>query len=392
MISHISAKYIYPVTGPAIKNGVLAVDPKGVIKAIYTEQEARDKQINDIKYYDGLLVPGFVNTHCHIELSNLRGLIPKGIGLPEFVKSVIKLRTSDEYELNLAIITADIELYENGVVAVADISNQLISKPLKLNSPVYYFTFLEIMGFNPILAKEAMRRAKQFKADFEPLPVSIVPHAPYSVSADLFYELSEYTAFQDGPLSIHNQETADENAFFEHKKGGFLKLFKFLGQDIEFYKPSGKTSLQSYLPLLPTELKTLLVHNTYTSAEDVAYAKSVHPNLYWCLCPNANLYIENALPDVNMMRKADLKITLGTDSLASNDELNILSEMNVLQERFDVPVDELLRWGTLNGAEFLGIEQRYGSFEPGKEPGINAIDFTEIEGKVILGTNVNRLF
>jgi cytosine/adenosine deaminase-related metal-dependent hydrolase len=392
MISHISATYVYPVTGPAIKRGVLAIDPKGRIKGVYTEQEAKDGQIQEIVHYEGLLVPGFVNTHCHLELSNLRGKIPKKTGLPEFVKSVIKSRTSDEYELNLAMLSADIEMHENGIVAVGDISNQLISRSLKVNSPVYYFTFLEIMGFNPAIATEAMQRAKQFKSELDPLPVSIVPHAPYSVSTALFGELHKYAEFQDGPLSIHNQETADENAFFEQKSGGFLELFKFLGQDISFYEPSGKTSLQTYLPLLSPKMKTLLVHNTYTSAADAAYAKSIHKNLYWCLCPHANLYIENMLPDVNMMRKENLRITLGTDSLASNDGLSILAEMNLLQERFNVPTEELLTWATFNGAEFLGIESRFGSFEPGKQPGINLVDFTEQNGDIVLGETVKRLF
>ena len=234
-------------------------------------------------------------------------------------------------------------------------------------------------------------RAKQFKTEFDPLPVSIVPHAPYSVSAELFQELAEYAGSQDGPLSIHNQETADENAFFEQKTGGFLSLFEFLGQDIGFYQPSGKTSLQTYLPLLSPALKTLLVHNTYTSAADIAYATGIHPNLYWCLCPHANLYIENMLPDVDMLRAAGLRITLGTDSLASNDGLSILSEMNLLQKRFNVPVEELLKWATFNGAEFLGIEERFGSFENGKQPGINLVDFTEEDGKVILGNAVKRI-
>lgn len=392
MISHISATFIYPVTGPVLKNGVLVVDSEGIIKDIYTEQEAKDRQIFDIEYHEGLLVPGFVNTHCHLELSNLSGIIPKHTGLPEFVKSVIKARSSDEYELNLAMLKADIEMHQNGIVAVGDVSNQLISRGFKTTSPVYYFTFLEIMGFNPALAKDAMERAKQFKAELDPLPVSIVPHAPYSVSADLLSELREYAEFQDGPISIHNQETRDENAFFEEKTGGFLELFKFLGQDIDFYRPSGKTSLQTYLPLLAPQLKTLLVHNTYTSAADVAYATSIHPNLYWCLCPHANLYIENALPDVDMLRNADLRITLGTDSLASNDGLSILSEMNLLQERFDIPTEELLKWATFNGAEFLEIEPRFGSFERGKQPGINLVDFTERNGEVILGAHVTRLF
>lgn len=392
MVSHISATYIYPVAGPAIKNGVLAINSKGMIKGVYTEQEAQDRGISDIEYHEGLLVPGFVNTHCHLELSNLRGQIPKRTGLPEFVKSVMKLRTSDEYELNVAMLRADIEMYENGIVAVGDISNQLISSGFKASSPVYYFTFLEIMGFNPAMAKKAMKRAKQFKKDFDDLPVSIVPHAPYSVSVDLFHELAKYALHQDGPVSIHNQESKDENAFFEHKTGGFLDLFKFLGQDIDFYQPPGKTSLQSYLSLLSPQLKTLLVHNTYTSAADVAYANRIHQKLYWCLCPNANMYIENTLPDVNMLLEAGLKITIGTDSLASNNGLDILSEINLLQEHFDVPTEDLLKWATYNGAEFLGIEGRFGSFEIGKQPGINLVNFTEHHGKVMLGDKVTRLF
>ncbi len=391
MNSYFSATYVYPIIGAPIKNGVIAVDPEGVITGVFTPEVAEQMLIKDIVYYEGLLVPGFINTHCHLELSNLRGNIPQHTGLPEFVKSVIKLRTSDEYELNLAMLRADIEMYENGIVAVGDISNQLISKSLKANSPIYYHTFLEIMGFKPALAIEAMERATQFKSEFHPLPVSIVPHAPYSVSVELLRELAQYARFQDGPVSIHNQETADENAFFEQKTGGFLSLFEFLGQDVSFYKPSGKTSLQTYLPFLSSHLKTLLVHNTYTSSADVAYAKLTHPNLYWCLCPRANLYIENMLPDVNMLRAENLKITLGTDSLASNDGLSIVSEMVLLQKRFDVPVEELLQWATFNGAEFLGIEKRFGSFEVGKQPGVNLVGFTEEKGKIILGKVVQRI-
>jgi cytosine/adenosine deaminase-related metal-dependent hydrolase len=392
MISHISATYLYPVIGPPIKNGVLAIDPHGVIKGVFGEEEAREKQLKDIQYHNGLLVPGFVNTHCHLELSNLKNKIPQHTGLPEFVKSVIKLRTADEYELNLAILRADKEMYAQGVVAVGDISNQLITKDIKRNSPVYYHTFLEIMGFKPDQAKASMERAKQFKTEFAPLPVSIVPHAPYSVSAELFDALREYAVAAGGLLSIHNQETEEENNFFEHKTGGFLNLFEFLGQDIDFYKAPGKTSLQAYLPLLPPNLRTLLVHNTYTSAADVAFAESIHPNLYWCLCPNANLYIENKLPDVAMLRDSGLKITLGTDSLASNTKLSILAEMQILQKCFDIPVEELLKWATFNGAEFLGITERFGSFETGKRPGVNLVGFTENKGEVILSDEVKRLF
>lgn len=391
MISPVSATYIYPVSGPPIKNGVLTFDEQGTITGVFTGAEALERQLKNVQHYEGLLAPGLVNTHCHLELSHLKDQIPQHTGLPEFVQSVIKLRNFNEQEREQAMAKADAAMYAQGIVAVGDISNQPVTKHIKQHSKVYYHTFLEIMGFRPEQADAIMERAKQLKAEFEPLPVSLVPHAPYSVSAALFKLHAQYAAEAGGSISIHNQESKDENDFFEVKKGGFLDLFEFLGQDIGFYQPSGKTSLQTYLPLLPPELKTLLVHNTYTSAADAAFAASTHPNLYWCLCPKANLYIENHLPDVNMMRKAGLRITIGTDSLASNTSLDLLSELNVLQEHFNIPTEELLKWATFNGAEFLGITQQFGSFEPGKRPGLNLLSFKEQGGRVILGNELQRL-
>ncbi|ETZ24612.1 amidohydrolase family protein [Pedobacter sp. V48] len=392
MISYISASYVFPVVGPPIKNGVIGVEIDGTITSVLTPEEAENEKIKGITHYEGLLVPGFVNTHCHLELSHLKGQIETRTGLLGFVQAIMKLRTSDEDALDLAMLRADREMFENGIVAVGDISNQIISRGTKLGSPIYYHTFLEVMGFNPLTAKESITRALEFKEKFEPLKVSIVPHAPYSVSAELFKELRDNGETKAELLSIHNQETEDENLFFEHKEGGFLELYKILGLDIDFYEASGKTSLQTFLPMLSGQQKTLLVHNTFTSKADVEFAEAYHPNLYWCLCPNANLYIENRLPDVDMLRNAGVKITLGTDSLASNNRLSIFAEMQTLQINFGIDFDDLLKWGTINGAEFLGVEERYGSLEPGKRPGINLVDFEEISGIIMLGSRVERLF
>jgi len=392
MISYISASYVFPVIGPPIKNGVIGVEIDGTIVKVLTPEEAGNEGIKDITHYEGLLVPGFVNTHCHLELSHLKGQIETRTGLLGFVQAIMKLRTSDEDALDLAMLRADREMFENGIVAVGDISNQVISRGTKLGSPIYYHTFLEVMGFNPLTAKESINRALEFKEKFDPLKVSIVPHAPYSVSAELFKELRSNGETNGELLSIHNQETEDENLFFERKEGGFLELYKVLGLDIDFYEASGKTSLQTFLPMLSDKQKTLLVHNTFTSKADVEFAEAYHPNLYWCLCPNANLYIENRLPDVDMLRNAGVKITLGTDSLASNNRLSIFAEMQTLQINFGIDFDDLLKWGTINGAEFLGVEERYGSLEPGKRPGINLVDFEEISGIIMLGSRVERLF
>lgn len=392
MIVYLSASRVYPVSTAFIENGVLGVDEDGRITEVLSREEAEARGITDIVFHEGILVPGFVNMHCHLELAHMRGKIAGKRGLVDFVQQVMKTRAADDYSIAVAMLEADIEMLEQGIVAVGDISNQVISRGIKLGSPIYYHTFLEVMGFNPATAKMSMERALTFEKEFAGLPVSIVPHAPYSVSEPLFKDIAKHAEAGQGMLSIHNQETAEEDAFFRDKRGEFLKLYEFLGLDIEFFQPRSKSSLQSYLSLLPPDLKTLLVHNTFTKKEDVLFAGSIHPNLYWCLCPRANEYIEGRLPDVDMIRAAGLRVTLGTDSLASNARLSILAEMNLLQAHFDIPLEELIKWATWNGAEFLGVTARFGSFEPGKYPGVNLLTWSKQGDKEILGTEVQRLF
>jgi cytosine/adenosine deaminase-related metal-dependent hydrolase len=390
MLTYLSASKIYPVSSAPIDNGILAVDEHGSISAIYTAQQAAESNIVPAQTYIGVLVPGFINTHCHLELSHLKGKIKEHTGLLDFVGQVIQTRAIDEQTALSAMEAADAEMLNNGIVAVGDISNLAISRAVKLNSRIRYHTFIEAMGFNPEKAPEIMQHAIALKNEFSPLRASVAPHAPYSVS-DLLLQLIGRNAVEErSPLTIHNQETAAENEFFQSKSGGFLRLYEFLKLDLSFYRPAGTTSLQATLPKLP-RVKLLLVHNTNSSLEDVTFAHNQHPVLYWCLCPNANLYIENTLPDVTMLINAGVKITLGTDSLASNHQLNILKEMQILQESKAVPFETLLQWATLNGATFLEIDKQFGSFTPGKAPGILWIKDLN-EGMITDQTTVTRLY
>lgn len=374
MLKYISADWIFPVNSSPIKNGVIGFNNDGEIREILTAEDAANLN-EEITFYKGAIVPGFINTHCHLELSHMLNQIPEHTGLVDFVQHIIKNRQHDAAEIETAMFTADAEMHQNGIVAVGDISNQVVSRKIKSDSNIYYHTFIEAMGFNPERATAIMDYARSTKAQFDPLPTSIVPHAPYSVSAELFNLIEQEAQKNHDLLSVHNQESAAEDAFFVDKTGDFLKLYKFLGLDIDFYQPSGKSSLESWLPRI-NQQKTLLVHNTFTQEADIAFAKAQNPNAYWCLCPQANLYIEHALPDVDLLRKANVKITLGTDSLASNHELNILAEMMTLQQHKQVPFEKLLLWATQNGAAFLGLDHQLGSIEVGKKPGLNLIQLS----------------
>jgi len=375
MLKYFSADWIFPVVSSPIKNGVIGVDGNGEIQQILSRETSKNLQL-DIEHHKGAIVPGFINTHCHLELSHMLGQIPEQTGLVQFVQCVIKNRQNAPGQVESAMRNADAQMFRNGIVAVGDISNQIASKETKLNSNIYYHTFVEAMGFSPERAQSVMDYATAIKNEFAPLSASVVPHAPYSVSPELFGLINEAAENYDDFISIHNQETDDENFFFQDKTGRFLELYEFLGLNISFFKPSGKSSLKTWLPYLKKQ-KMLLVHNTVSVKDDVDFAKQNHNKLYWCLCPQANLYIENALPDVDLLIKEDVKITFGTDSLASNHKLNILSEMNTLQKLKNVSFEKLLRWGTLNGAEFLNIEGKFGSIEVGKTPGLNLIQLSE---------------
>jgi cytosine/adenosine deaminase-related metal-dependent hydrolase len=377
MVRKITADYILPVIGKPMKNGVVCLNDKNEIISI-SDSEQPNYTDPDIERYEGIITPGFVNSHCHLELSHLAGALPKALGLVDFIKNVISERDTKESDQVNAMITADQFMYDNGIVAVGDTSNVLISKQIKLKSQIYYHTFVEILGFDPELAKQKFRSGLDLKDDFLPLQSSVVPHASYSVSKDLFRYFRLFCTDTYNLFSIHNQESEEENKFFRYKSGALIDFYKSLNINIDFFKPQGRNSIQSVIPLLPKNQKILLVHNTYTSAKDIYFLHRLGRDITFCFCPNANLYIENKLPKLELFVGHNINITLGTDSLASNDKLCILSELKTVHKNFpSLQLTETIAWATLNGARFLGIDDKFGSIEIGKKPGLNLIKATK---------------
>ena len=207
------------------------------------------------------------------------------------------------------------------------------------------------------------------------LPVesnSIIPHASYSVSDELWEKILHFPG--NHIFSIHNQETAAEDEWFKTGTGEMIELFSMMKMDTSFFKPTGKTSLQSYLSKFLQNQSVILVHNVHTTREDIDYAANLNLDLYWCMCPNANLYISGQLPDLDVFLNSDVTITLGTDSLASNHQLSIVDEMKTLKTHYpNLNLETMLKWATYNGAKALSIEQLMGSFAKNKKPGVNLL-------------------
>jgi len=371
-----AADYVFPVSSDPVRNGAVAVDNKGTIIDVYLQDDPRLLE-KPVKKLNGIIVPGFVNAHCHLELSHLQGKVKKHTGLIPFLSQVIKQRSETIENQVKAMEQADAAMWERGIVAVGDIVNSAVSKAVKERSRLYYHSFVELIGFNPAKAKEVFRAGLNLKEQFGPLPASIAPHAPYSVSKKLFRFIDHFCRDGENALTIHNQESEEENRFYRYKAGNFLQFYEDLNIDISFFKPQARNSLQSVIPLLSEKQHTLLVHNTYTSLKDIYFLKRLGRDITWCFCPNANLYIENRLPKIDLFLLSDFNITIGTDSLASNDKLCILSELKTLHKNFPLlEFIQTIKWATLNGARFLKIDRRYGSIEKGKAPGLNLITHT----------------
>jgi cytosine/adenosine deaminase-related metal-dependent hydrolase len=205
------------------------------------------------------------------------------------------------------------------------------------------------------------------------LKAVVIPHAPYSVPAALLQLLAK--KYGSNTVSIHNQETKAENDFFEKKMGSFVDMYARVGVDLDFFTPTKTTSLQSVLPYLKDAAKTIWVHNSFTSESDIKAVQATNTDAYWCLCPNANQYIENTMPPVQLLREQHANIVVGTDSYASNWSLNMLDELKRIQlHNPHVPLSEMLTWITSNGARALQMEDKLGSIEIGKKPGLVLIE------------------
>lgn len=367
----LKADKIFPVTSSPITGGVIVIDDAGVIQDILKSDAGIES--GNIEHFEGFLIPGFVNTHCHTELSWAKGLISKANGLNNFIVDLEKAKTNIAEEEKAILISYSLkEMERSGIVAVADISNTFNSISAKKGSSLYFHNFIEIFGSDEKNAEAIFNKALALESDFKAqLPgnsASITPHATYSVSSALFSLISNYNKQL---ISIHHQENEDENEFYKYGTGKLAERRKLFNPEAAEWSATGKSPVESISQYLDFQTKTLLVHNTVSTAEDVEFAQKYFSDLFWCLCPNANLYIENRLPDIEMMISKRCRITLGTDSLASNDELSILSEIKTVLKNFPaLTFDEILKWATFNGAGLLGKSATLGSFEKGKSPGV----------------------
>ncbi len=368
-----SAQYVYTNTGPPLKRPVIATGDDGTIISV-TDTGGNLPESATLAWHNGIIVPGFINSHCHLELSSYRGLVEPATGLPGFIGSIRRLRETHTSDAEAAALKYDSLMHSEGIVACADICNGTDSFSAKSQSTIDYLSLIEVFGVNHEAAGRRFGEALAVAQTATRLSLkhNIVPHSAYAISLQLLKMIKEYK--NGSPVtSIHFMESDAEAELLNENRGKLLESYRNSGIDTgNMSLPPSHTN--AVIDHITPDGNLILVHNTFAD-EATVDAVSSRGNLFWCLCPNSNIHITGRIPPAAMLREKGCTIVLGTDSLASNDRLSILAEMITLQAAFpEIPLGEIVAWATINGARAIGTEHKYGSVEPGKKPGLLLIE------------------
>ena len=392
-IRRIAASYVYATDAfEPIRNGFVEYDEAdGTIIRTGVCEEGEE-------VLDGAIVPGFVNGHCHVELSHLHKKFVKGTGMAGFIDQINALRDWAGREKKQELVKEWMDrMWDRGVSAMADISNDDSSFDIKASHPLYTRTFLEVFGSEPEMCEGVMKDVIELNstADAAGIDAAPTPHSCYTMSPQLL-SASAAAGLEKGWLSYHSQESQEEEDLLLTGTGAMYENRKRSGMSTP--PVTGESSLKYFLDRLadvkpaPYDENILLVHNVCLQQSDIDAVKEVMANPFFAICPLSNIFIHNALPPVELMRENGLVIALGTDSLSSNDDLDMVKELVCLHEAFpDVPMEEMIGWASLNGARFLKKEALMGSIAPGKVPGLVHITDVDEYGYVTSSSRSKRI-
>lgn len=351
------------IQGELRRNIVVEVDNQLTITAV-KEVEQLDSEPS-VEFYPGILIPGMVNLHCHLELSYLRGQIAQGTGFAGFARAIGAVRGNFSNEQRLrAASSADSVMWEEGVEAVLDISNDELSMPIKHSSRIEYTTLFELFGLNCTTIDQHQTMAERHASS------SITPHSTYSLQDCIFKQACNAN---DSTLSIHLLESDAEGELY-HNRGSLAEWYGRMGWECDFlhYGTPARRVVESVDP----NKSVVLVHGCRATVEDITLLnRHFAGNETWALCPESNRYISGIKPPVELFRTAGVNIAIGSDSLASAHSLSLIDNLRLID---GVPLNELLTWATLNGAKALGKSDRLGEIAVGKRPGLVILEGADL--------------
>jgi aminodeoxyfutalosine deaminase len=358
----LAAGWVLPIASPPIRDGRVAVAAGRVAwVGAAGEPGMPDAPVRDLG--PGVLLPGLVNAHCHLELSYLRGKALGGGGFVPWVESVVSARgTVPEAEMEAAAEAAIADLPRHGTVAVGDVSNTLAPVPALRASGVRALVLHELLGWDPAAARPIMEGALARIAalgDHPRVTVRLAAHAPHSVSPQLLALLVE----RGGPAGIHLAESPDEVAFLREGDGAWGAFLERRGLGHVAFDPPGVSPVAYADAAGALHPGLIAAHCVQAGSADRALL--ARRGVHVVLCPRSNANLGVGVPPLPGLLEAGVNVCVGSDSLASVDSLDVLDDVAALHRAFpEVPARTLLRMATWNGARALGLED-LGAIAPG---------------------------
>lgn len=369
----IRAKWIIPILFSPILDGAIEIKDKKIVNVGKFKDIAKESAFAKlIDFGEAVILPALVNAHTHLELSGLRFKVPPPCGdFISWVKSVIKLKQ----ELSLIEIreSAKMTLYHlwnEGVGIIGDVGNTGITFDILDNSPFYGYFFHEVISFKGGYNLKEIQSKK-----FSNLKITYSAHAPYSVSPLLLQAIKSYNRKRKKLFCIHCAECYEEIEFLKKGEGPLLEFLKERGQWDENFIPPGCSSIEYLNNLKLLDENTLLIHVVHINEKDLEILKKTKPKI--CVCLRSNLFIGVGLPDIKKFLLAHLDVCIGTDSLASNDQISVWEEMKTIYSYYpDISPLEILKMATINGSKVFGFDTM-GAIYPGYSPNILVLEIRD---------------
>jgi cytosine/adenosine deaminase-related metal-dependent hydrolase len=376
------ADWVCPVSAPPIRNGALAVERDNIIGAGPNEFVNAKR----VSFPGCAIIPGFVNAHAHLELTVLRGFLedmPFHSWIPRLTRAKYQQLSRDEM-LQSARLGA-IEMLRAGVTCVAEVMDLGVSWQAMREFGLRGVAYQEVFGPSVSQCEEAMdglrKKIDAYRRDeSDTLRVGVSPHAPYTVSRKLFSALNDYARNEGLRLTTHIAESKEEGLFIREGTGPFADNHRKRGIDVTPAACSPLAYLDG-LGLIRPEM--LLVHAVDLEDSDLNILEARRPALVHC--PKSNAKLAHGFARVTDVQKTGICVGLGTDSVASNNVVDMFEEMRAaifqqrgLTKRWDaLDAYTSFRMATLEGARCLGLEGHVGSLEEGKRADFVVMDLND---------------
>jgi len=370
MTVHRSA-WILPISAPPIRDGWVAVD-RGVIVAVGGPSDPVPAG-DSAPLSDVAILPGLVNAHTHLELSWMRGLVPPAQSMPAWVGGLLSQRRVQEQDPVEPIRAAIAELRESGTSLIGDVTNTLGTYDLLASSDLSAAIFHELIGFASSDAMAVAKAARDRISALTPiarLRPSVVPHAPYSVSPDLFRAIAQVSV--DRAISVHLAESREELEFLRDGTGAWRTILDRLGAWNPAWQAPASGPVE-YLDRLGL-VSDLLVAVHGVQLTDPELTRLAEARATVVACPRSNRWTGAGTPPLERFYGSGVRVAFGTDSLASVKDLNLFHEIAEARRiARDVPAARLLKSATLDGADALGFGAELGSLDAGKRAELLAV-------------------